>query len=163
MDLPSHHLCLYCQSLCSSSPSILTTWLDNPEVVTALELSDVTPSGEFAAIMHANNNTNVHPQSVVIWHNSDDDPSYMPIFSWHYKPLQYPLLFSHGTLGWGLSSDKNGHLHKTLPVTQCQWYKNQLLTGDQFLLFGRLTSEYLCDMYSWIEEQQLQFICREHL
>ena len=95
-----------------------TTWNDNPEAVTTLELADIAPSRDFAAIMHANNSVTVHPRSILIWHNSDDDPSFIPIFSRHYEPLQYPLLFPHGTLGWGLASDEQGQLHKVLPLTQ---------------------------------------------
>ena len=140
-----------------------TTWNNNPEVVTALELADIAPSRDFATIMHANDTVNIHPHSIVIWHNSDDDPSFIPIFSRHYKPLQYPLLFPHGTLGWGLLADEQGHLHKVLPLTQREWYKNLLLTEDWFLLFSRLTSEYICDMYSRIEEEHLCFIHKGRL
>ena len=81
----------------------------------------------------------------------------------HYEPLQYPLLFPHGDLGWGLTSDGDGQLHNMSSLTQREWYKNQLLTDDRFLLFGRLTSENLCDMYSRIEEERLQFIRRGRL
>jgi hypothetical protein len=49
-------------------------------------------------------------------------------------------------------------LHKVLPLTQREWYKNLLLMDYRFLLFGCLTSEYLCDMYSRIEEEHLCFI-----
>jgi hypothetical protein len=137
-----------------------STWEGNPDAITALELSDVTASGDFAAIMHANNSIQVCPRSIVIWHNSQADPSFIPIFSRHYEPLQYPLLFPQGTPGWGLSSDDDNQLHNTLlsKFTQREWYKHRLLTDDRFLLFGRLTSEYLCDMYSRIEEECLQFI-----
>jgi hypothetical protein len=75
------------------------TWDNDPETVTALRLANITPTGDFAVIMHANMSVNIHPHSIVIWHNSDDDPSFIPIFSRHYEPLQYPLLFPHGTLG----------------------------------------------------------------
>ena len=68
-------------------------------------------TGDFAAIMYANNSTDVRPQSVVIWHNSQNNPSFIPIFSRHYEPLQYPILFPHGNLGWGLCSDDNAQLH----------------------------------------------------
>jgi hypothetical protein len=142
-----------------------STWEGNPDATTALELSDVTASGDFAAIMHANNSIQVCPRSIVIWHNSQADPSFIPIFSRHYEPLQYPLLFPQGTPGWGLSSDDDNQLHNTLlsKFTQREWYKHRLLTDDRFLLFGRLTSEYLCDMYSRIEEERLQFIRKGRL
>ena len=140
-----------------------STWTNATDSISALELSDVSATGDFAAIMHANNSTDIRPRSIMVWHNSQSEPSFIPIFSRHYEPLQYPLLFPHGTLGWGLSSDANGELRKSLPFTQREWYKNQLLTDDRFLMFGRLTSEYLCDMYSRIEEEHLLFIRRGRL
>jgi hypothetical protein len=142
-----------------------STWNDNPLATTALELSDATATGDFAAIMHANNTVNVHPRSILIWHNSVNAPSFIPIFSRHYEPLQYPLFFPQGTLGWGLSSDDDHALRNNLPfkITQREWYKNHLLTDDRFLLFGRLTSEYLCDMYSRMEEERLRFIHKGRL
>jgi hypothetical protein len=48
-------------------------------------------------------------------------------------------------------------------ITQREWYKNRLLTDECFLLFGHLTSEYLCDMYSRVEEEHLQFIHKGRL
>jgi hypothetical protein len=140
-----------------------STWSHNIHAVSALELSDVSSTGDFAAIMHGDNITDISPRSILIWHNSQNDPSFIPIFSRHYEPLQYPLLFPHGDLGWGLICNDDGHLHDTLSLTQREWYKTRLLTDDRFLLFGRLTSEYLCDMYSRIEEQRLQFIRRGRL
>lgn len=135
------------------------------EATTRLELSDVSTGGDFAAIMHANNSTQVRPRSILIWRNSESEPTFVPIFSRHYEPLQYPLLFPHGTLGWGLSSnpDNPDHLIRSTELTQREWYKGRLLTDDRFLTFGRLTSEYLCDMYSRIEEERLQFIRRGRL
>jgi hypothetical protein len=140
-----------------------STWTDNTHAISALELSDASTTGDFAAVMHADNTTDISPRSVVIWRNSENDPSFIPIFSRHYESLQYPLLFPHGDLGWGLISDENGHLINNLSLTQREWYKNRLLTDDRFLLFGRLTSEYLCDMYSRIEEERLLFIRRGRL
>jgi hypothetical protein len=47
-----------------------TTWDNNPEVVTALELADITPSGDFAAIMHTNVSVNIHPRLRDQWCSS---------------------------------------------------------------------------------------------
>ena len=126
----------------------------------ALELSDVSANGDFAAILHAANSTAVDPRSIVIWHNHNTEPSFIPIFSRHYEPLQYPLLFPHGTPGWGLKEGNNGHLTNCVPLTQREWYRSRLLSDTRFLTFGRLSCEYLCDMYSRIEEERLKFIRR---
>ncbi|EJT96503.1 hypothetical protein DACRYDRAFT_112701 [Dacryopinax primogenitus] len=107
-----------------------------------LELPEFTVAGDFAAIMHANNSTLVNPHSILIWRLGDDQPSYISILSQHYELLQYPLLFPHGTLGWGII-ENNGQQARiqqcyvnAYGVTQCQWYFSCLITEDQFLNFG---------------------------
>ena len=117
--------------------------------------------------MHAANSTNIAPCSVVIWNNSSHEPSFVSIFTPHYEALQYPLLFPHGTRGWGLvlssAPDHHNHMINVTGFTQREWYKGQILREDRFLIFGRLCSEYLCDMYSRIEEERLEFIHRGRL
>lgn len=124
----------------------------------ALELCDVAANGEFAAILHAGNTTEVRPRSVVIWQNHSAQPSFVSIYSRHYEPLQYPVLFPHGTPGWGLNDDGRGHQINSLSLTQRQWYRSRILCDSRFLIFGRLACEYLCDMYSRVEEERLNFI-----
>ncbi|KIJ33667.1 hypothetical protein M422DRAFT_264286 [Sphaerobolus stellatus SS14] len=96
-------------------------------IPTALELTETSSNGDFAAIIHAENTANVQPRSVLIWQHSDYQPMFMSIYSRHYEPLQYPLLFLHGTLGWGLPSDI-GNLNlddkNVIGFTQMQWYRN---------------------------------------
>jgi hypothetical protein len=142
-----------------------STWQHTPEATSALELSDVSTGGDFAAIIHANNTTNVKPRSILIHRKTTNQPAFIPIFSRHYEPLQYPLFFPQGSLGWGLTSDPENPntLHRSLPFTQREWYKGRILADSRFLAFGRLGSEYLCDMYSRIEEERLQFIRRGRL
>jgi Helitron helicase-like domain at N-terminus len=130
-------------------------------VSTSLELSDFSSGGDFAAIMHAANSTTVTPRSILIRKNIDIAPTFIPIFNRHYEPLQYPVLFPHGSPGWGLKNDGDKQV-KAVPYSQRVWYRTRLLTDDRFLFFGRLTSEYLCDMYSRIEEEKLSFIERSH-
>ena len=124
----------------------------------ALELTDVGQNGDFAAIFHAANTTSIRPRTVVVWQNSNTVPTFVPIFSRHYEPLQYPLLFPHGTPGWGLTEDAAGRETNTLQLTQREWYRSRLLTDSRFHVFGRVSCEYLCDMYSRIEEERLNFI-----
>ena len=124
----------------------------------ALELTDVGQNGDFAAIFHAANTTSIRPRTVVVWQNSNSVPTFVPIFSRHYEPLQYPLLFPHGSPGWGLTEGAAGRETNTLRLTQREWYRSRLLSDSRFHLFGRLTCEYLCDMYSRIEEERLNFI-----
>jgi hypothetical protein len=124
----------------------------------ALQISEFGSNGDFAAVMHAANSTAISPRAIVIWRNRDAAPSFVPIYSRHYEPLQFPLLFPHGTPGWGLQDNGGPHLVNLLSLTQREWYKNRLLTDSRFSIFGRLTCEYLCDMYSRIEEEHLRYI-----
>jgi hypothetical protein len=137
-------------------------WTHNKDTTAALELSDTTARGDFVVLMHASNSTQVNPCRILIWHNKDQDPTFIPTFSRHYEPLQYPVLFPHGTPGWGLTPDStdNFRLKNNLPFTQRQWYKSLLLREPRFSDFGGLTSKYICDMYSQIEEEHLQIIRR---
>jgi hypothetical protein len=125
---------------------------------TVLEIADHAANGDFAAILHPAQTTSIKPRSILIWHDDARQPTFIPIFSRHYEPLQYPLLFPNGTPGWGLKDTPDGKPARAVPFTQRQWYKGRLLTDNRFLQFGRLTCEYLCDMYSRIEEERLNYI-----
>jgi len=74
-----------------------------------------------------------------------------------WEPLVYPLLFPSGTLGWGLpqfnrDSDAITTHFSTcdskVPTTQMWHYCARLLREPCFRIFGRLTNEYLVDMFS---------------
>jgi hypothetical protein len=76
------------------------------------------------------------------------------IFSPHYEPLQYPLLFPHGTLGWG----HNDYGQRYRPCTQIQWYRHLFLSEPRFQILGRLACEYAVDMFSRTEEEWLDYL-----
>lgn len=125
-----------------------------------LELRQPTAAGEFAAIAHVANSTRIQPRSILIWRDTDSDPSFINPLSPHYEPLQYPVLFPHGTLGWGVIENDDGSQSRTLNLTQTQYYRYRLLTESRFLTFGRLTNEYICDMFSRVEDEKLNYIYR---
>ncbi|CAG8840893.1 36230_t:CDS:1, partial [Racocetra persica] len=127
--------------------------LQDNSYTTLLELRENTSTGEIAAIIHANNTVNLSPRSIIIWRQSDTAPKFINILSSQYEPLQYPLLFPHGTPGW--------HANNSYNLSQIDWYCCHLLHEQRFLVFGRLTSEYLVDMYSRVEEERLTYILNE--
>jgi hypothetical protein len=90
------------------------------EELTALQLSDVSAQSDFTAVLHATNSTAIDPYAIVIWCNCDSHPTFIPIYSHHYKPLQYPLLFPHGSPRWGLKQSATGHLSNCIPLTKHQ-------------------------------------------
>ena len=76
-----------------------------------------------------------------------------------YDPLQYPLLFPHGTDGDHIyMQGKNGR-----KVTKQQYYSFHMMVRDgNYLLQGaRLFQQYLVDAYCKIETERLQFLRRE--
>ncbi|CAG8698327.1 14718_t:CDS:2, partial [Cetraspora pellucida] len=131
----------------------LRMFQDDSSPTTLLELRENTSTGEVAAIIHANNTINISLRSIVVWHYADVAPKFINILSSQYEPLQYLLLFPHRTPGW--------HPNNYYNLSQIDWYHCRLLCEQRFLSFGRLTSEYLVDMYSHIEEERLNYILNE--
>ena len=138
----------------------------------AIELQHLPAGGELAAIINTQNLSAIHPRKVVFFRSGVDAPHYVHILSRYYEPLQYPLLFSHGTPGWGLSlalpfpernreGDESDLLgDRTCQYTQIQWYRHLFLVEPRPLQLGRLTCEYVVDMYSRTEEERLQYLKR---
>ena len=114
-------------------------------------------TGELAAIVHLTNIQEIHPRSVFIYRNDSFGSKKVSILSPQYEPLQYLLLFSHGTPGWSPSA-----MFASNKISQIQWYKMRLLTEPRFQTFGRLANEYLIDMFSRVEEERLQYIRSSH-
>jgi len=115
-----------------------------------LELRATTTGGDIAALIHGNNLHQVHPQSILIQYNGCLTRKKIDILSPFYTPLQYPILFPAGTLGWSPEP----------LMSQIRWYRGLLTTERRFLQFGRLTGEYLVDMYSRVEDARLAYIRR---
>jgi hypothetical protein len=63
----------------------------------ALELSNVSSNGDFAAIMHGSNTTAIEPRHIVVWKNHGSAPTFVSIFSHHYELSNIPF-FSHMAL-----------------------------------------------------------------
>jgi Helitron helicase-like domain at N-terminus len=99
---------------------------------------------------------NVDPRRVAIFGRTDPQPREVPVLSPYYEPLQYPLLFPHGTPGWG--HNENGRRNR--PFTQLQWYRCLFLSEPRFQILGRLGSEYAVDMFSRTEDERLEYLRR---
>jgi hypothetical protein len=144
--------------------------VENETIPVGVELLHLPAGRELAAIINTQNLSTVHPRKVVFFRSGADAPRYVHILSRHYEPLQYPLLFSHSTPGWGYSSifpfpervregDRSDLFgNETCRYTQIQWYRHLLLTEPRFLTIDRLTCEYVVDMYSRTEEARLAYL-----
>jgi len=76
----------------------------------AVELTVPPAGGEIAAVINTEGLRHVSPRQVVFFRRGGLQPRFVPILSPQYKPLQYPLLFPHRTLGWGYSGYQVQHL-----------------------------------------------------
>ena len=121
-----------------------------PEGPLNLILDQPVAGGEIAAVIDLSNLQKFEPRKIVFFRQSNRQPTFMNILSAQYEPMQYPLLFPHGTPGW---SPQNIH-----NLTQIQWYRFNLTFERRFLRFGRLACEYCVDMYSRVEENKLYFL-----
>ena len=115
-----------------------------------LELRAPSTGGDIAALIHSNNLHQASPRNVLIQYNGSLTRQQIDILSPFYEPLQYPIFFPQGTLGWSPESS----------ISQIRWYRGLLTTENRFLQFGRLTGEYLVDMYSRVEDERLSYIRR---
>ena len=141
------------QELVSKNPFIfkLRHSFDFPTTQTlTLELRATTTGGDIAALIHSNNLHQVDPRSILIQYNGSLTRQKIDILSPFYEPLQYPLFFPAGTLGWSPDA----------PKSQIRWYRGLLTTEKRFLQFGHLAGEYLVDMYSRVEDERLSYIRR---
>lgn len=144
LSMMFHNINPYIVQLKAATNSVHST--TNPFSVT-LDLP--SQGGELAAIIHTANLTSVSNRQVVIYNSTTNQPRFISILSNQYEPLQYPLLFPYGDRGW--CPEMSTH-------SQSTYYRIRLLTEPRFRQMGRLTCEYLVDMYSRIEEERLNYI-----
>ena len=121
---------------------------------------------EVAAIINYNSTSmQSRPRSLRI-SNARNEVQYVPITSRLWEPLVYPLLFPQGTLGWGiigdmdvLSTPRHGNkVTAEVATTQMWFYRSRLLREPRFSVFGRLTNEYIVDMFTRNLETRLNYI-----
>src|SRR6201996_1391211 len=120
---------------------------------------------EIAAILSYSNTTQtqVKARRMIVVTAGGENQSISTI-SRYWEPLSYPLLFPHGTLGWGVVSSQDGDLNAQLdpnadiPTTQMWHYRARLLREPRFQIFGRLANEYIVDMFSRDLESRLTYI-----
>ena len=110
------------------------------------------------AIIYAANMQHLRSRQIVFYRSIECVPEFINILSPIYVPLQYPLLFPPGSYGWTPDPSATNPTN----LSEIQLYRYWLCREERFLIFGCLTSEYLVDMYSRVEEERLNYICRSH-
>ena len=123
-------------------------------------------AAEVAALINNDNTTatRIHTRSLRIC-TAENQVQYVPVTSRLWEPLAYPLLFPHGTLGWGIAPTSNpdsqqhtNHIDADVTTTQMWYYRSRILRDHRFQLFGRLANEYIVDMFSRNLETRLHYI-----
>ena len=108
----------------------------------------------------------ISPRSLLISTTNDRNQSISTV-SKLWEPLVYPLFFPHGTLGWGITPSRQEASSITLddsagnsdiPTTQIWHYRVRLLREPRFSILGRLTNEYVVDMFSRELDARLSYI-----
>jgi hypothetical protein len=135
-----------------------------------VELQYRPAGGELTAIVNTHNLNVVDAGKIVFFRRGGRQPQFIDNLSRQYEPLQYPLLFPHGTPGWGrsvishpgfsglLDLDSDMPSDEACPYTQIECHRGLLLTEPRFLTFGRLTCEYVVDMYPRTEDDRLNYL-----
>ncbi len=119
---------------------------------------------EIAAILHTDNTSvaSLQPCKLLIQFQNGRNQS-ISTNSHLWELLVYPLLFPHGTLGWGLASDDdnivNGDFVDNVDASTLCWHvRGMLLQEACFKIFGYLANEYAMDMFLCILEKRLNLI-----
>ena len=141
--------------------SFISSQYPNAELV----LQD-SGAAEIAAIMSYDNTTQsqIKARRLIISRQNGHSQA-IPTISRLWEPLAYPLLFPHGTLGWGLIGDQH-HVTQSandddgadVVTTQIWYYRARILREQRFQILGRLTNEYIVDMFSRDLECRLNYI-----
>ena len=113
-------------------------------------------SDEIAVLMP---NDNISNRDVVL-HYRDGGLRHISELHRSYEPLQYPLLFPHGTDGWHV----NLKLQNGKKLTALLYYRYHIMVRQNvsvLLRAKRLFQQFLVDAYCKIETERLQFLRRE--
>jgi hypothetical protein len=138
-----------------------------------LELSEQGAADEIAALIRYDNTAinEVAPRTLEIFRYHDNRRQKIYATSRLWEPLTYPLLFPHGTKGWGVSRCMYIFMRMCLQflldlaineertTDTLMWHTRQrILREERMKIFGRLTNEYLVDMWSRCIELRINYI-----
>ena len=172
-DIPSSWIRALRSSLSQYNPfastvlSLQTLQLQQPTQFSSASII-IQDSGcaEIAAVICYENTlrSQISPRSLLI-STADNRAQYIPTISRLWEPMAYPLLFPHGTLGWGLRPSTQDQFSITpddansdAPTTQIWHYRARLLREPRFAIFGRLANKYIVDMFSRELDARLSYI-----
>lgn len=116
-------------------------------------LRDSAPGKEVAAIISTETEAFI-PRCIAVWKVGSKKPHTVDIMHPCYESFQYPLLYPEGNAGW-YPNKLDNRQHK---LSQVKYVRCLLLSEPRFSQLGRLSEEWLVDMYCRISEERLRFI-----
>ena len=108
------------------------------------------------------------PRGVVLYKSQEDHPNgnkTVRISSLHpaYDPAAYPILYPLGNYGFGVYENNTTNGAR---INTTKFYRYHMMERDDEPTLhncGRLYQEWLCDMYSKVEEERLSYHARNQL
>lgn len=114
-------------------------------------LGDRNPGVEVHAAISTDERLNYGPRRLSVWRHGDNRWTTIDSFSPLLEPLQYPLLYPHGDVGWFTNRlDRNGKKLSLLDYTRCL-----LLSEPRFSDIGRLSQAWQVEQYCRFQEEKL--------
>ncbi|KAJ1521755.1 hypothetical protein ONE63_003390 [Megalurothrips usitatus] len=119
-------------------------------------LGDRNRGVEVQAVINTDEAVAGGPRKLSVWRREDVAPTTIDVFSPLMEPLQYPLLYPHGTAGWHFNKlDRQGR-----KMTQYRYSRCLLLSHPRFYELGRLSQAWMVEMFARYEEERLRYIKR---
>lgn len=75
-----------------------------------------------------------------------------------YDPLQYPLMFPHGTDGYHINILKEHSKEKRVSASEFYLFRLMIRDDNHLLLFRQLLNVYIVDMWVKIESERLLYL-----
>lgn len=136
----------------------LTTMRERPTREVFLDISWRNESNEVGLVMSSNDEMHVPSRHAVAFLR-DGAEKFISINSPFWEPLQFPLLFPRGEMGFFRFGESARVMSiKNKRITAMWWYRQMVLRHPHVPLLGRLVNEYLLDGFSRIEEERLGWI-----
>ena len=131
--------------------TVRSAMMDTDAEAYTIFLDQPSTGGEIAAVVSAHNLAHVRERRIIIT-RTDNRPTteFIDIMSPSYEPLQYPLLFPRGDVGWSRNN--------AFGLSGIDWARARLVQEPRFAAMGPLTCEWAVDMFSRVEEHRLAYL-----
>ena len=109
---------------------------------------------EVQAVLNTSDDPDLEDRLITVWLEGAAKPRTLSIFSELMEPMQYPLLYPHGTRGWSYDMRDNNNQKLTL----YKYSRCLLLSEPRFAELGRLSQSWEVEMFARYEEEKLRYL-----